>query len=193
MKKSSLLAPTLFAALVACQSPAQRADAPAASLMSEVTAKSLFDRGLVAHRNGDSTRAEQYLAAALEKGYPAHEALPILVAACLQSERFDTALYYSRAHLTRNPNNASLRYLVASLHFAVGQDDRAQTQLEQVIDEAPQLAEAHFLLGLLAHERLRDPRLARRALNKYLALAPHGAHSAEAKSMLQRPPTGKIK
>lgn len=185
MKRSSVATWVLCALLSAACAAGQRGprSSPEASAPS---AEHLFVQGLDAHRQGDSTRAEQYLAAAMERGYPEQEALPVLVAACLQGERYDTALYYARAHLKRHPADAQLRYLVASLHFAVGQDDKARLALEQLLVQAPGMARAHYLLGVLAFERLRDARLARRAFESYLALAPSGEHSAEVRALLRR-------
>lgn len=151
-----------------------------------LSAEALFQRGLDARRVGDNTRAEQYLAAALEHGYPAKKGFPVLLDLCLATDRFDTALYYARARLLHQPHDWTLRYLVATLHLAAGQEGRAIPEIERLIDEEPRRSEPHYLHAVVARDHLRDSRLAAHDFRQYLALAPTGPHAAEARAFLRR-------
>jgi tetratricopeptide (TPR) repeat protein len=149
----------------------------------------LFAEGLAAKAAGDVARAEQYFAAALERGYPIAEVMPALLSASIGADRFDSALYYAHAHLINNPKDVALRYLVASLHLAVGQNARAREQLELLTEVSPQHPQAHYLLAILARDDRHDASNARRAaqeFTRYLALAPDGRHAAEARSFINR-------
>lgn len=151
----------------------------------------LFERGVAAHRSGDTTVAEQYLMAALERGHPPAEVIPILLATCIAGDRFDTALHYARGQLLKNPRNWRLRYLVATLHLATGQDERALDETQRMVEEEPDRPEPRYLLGVIGRDHLRDDALATRAFREYLALDPEGAHASEARRFLRkdaRPP-----
>src|SRR5438046_1877782 len=90
---------TCLVALVASCAPATVATRPTTPPPEPLSAEALYQRGLEARAVGDNTRAEQYLAAALERGYPAKEGFPALLGLCLAADRFDTALHYARARL----------------------------------------------------------------------------------------------
>lgn len=187
MNRRALPAVTALALLAGCASasgrhpPASPSEPPA-----ELSAERLYERGLEAGRTGDSTRAEQYLAAALERGYPAEQAFPELLGTCIAADRFDVALHYARARLLHRPQAWALRYLVASLHLATGQDAPALVEIERLIAERPERGEPHYLHGVVARDHLRDPRRAQRAFQRYLQLAPRGPHAAEARAFLRR-------
>lgn len=177
------LALVLAAGLAGCATGAPRAPDPALG----ETARDLFAEGLRAQRAGDGVRAEQYLAAAFEQGHPAHEVMPALLAVCIAADRYETALSYARARLLAAPEDWPLRYLVAALEVALGQAERARTELDELVAVDPTRAEPHFLLAVLARDHDRDAQAARRAFAAYLARAPAGRHAAEARRFLRRP------
>ncbi len=133
---------------------------------------------------GDLVRSEQYLVAALNKGHSSHEVLPLLVEVCVRGNRYDTALFHTKPFLERDPANWRLRYLMATLHSAVGREDRAIEHLEQVLVDAPTEPDAHYTLGRLLWARNDKPR-AVLLLQQYLELAPDGGHVASASSLLR--------
>ena len=149
------------------------------------SAQTLYETGQKAHRSGDTTRAEQYLLAALERGYPVEKVFPALLETCIVGDRYDTALHYARARLIRTPDDAGLRYLVASLHLAAGQPSRARQEVEQLIADHPSLPEPNFLLGVIGRDHTYDGPSALRSFRRYLALAPTGPHAAEARRYLR--------
>ena len=158
--------------------------APAGDPLDGVSADLLYQRGIEAHRRGDSERAEQYLLAALDRGLPAEQGLPALLAVCIAADRYDAALQHARGQLLRAPRDAGLHYLVAALHSAVGDVAAATDELERVFELEPDLPEAHWLLAVVLEPRADErPRVAA-ALTRYLALAPEGAHADEARHRL---------
>lgn len=182
MNQLRQLVTTMLVSALACAC----ATVPTAGQEQAPTAESLFQQGLAAQQTGDSTRAEQYLAAALESGASEQKVLPVLLATCLSGDRYDTALHYARRHLLRHPDDWSLRYLVANLHFATGQEERARKETERLIEEQPKQPEPHYLLALVEAERPRGQASTVAALNRYLTLAPRGPHANDARRMLRR-------
>jgi len=168
----------LLLSLGACATAASSSQAPSAS--------ALFEQGVAAHQASDSTRAEQYLSAALEAGVPEERVLPPLLQTCLASDRYDTALHYARRRLLRHPEDWYLRYLVANLHLATGQPERARLETERLIEERPQAADPHYLMALVTSDLPRGRNQTVQSLHRYLAIAPHGPHAADAKRMLRR-------
>jgi Flp pilus assembly protein TadD len=176
----------LVATSSACATTATGSGGKTPQVLDERTPEALFQRGVEAQRTGDGTRAEQYYAAAMARGYPAERAFPALLNLCLVSDRYDTALYYARARLLEEPNNWSLRYLAATLALAAGQEERALDEIQRLIDERPKRPEPHYLMGVVARDHLRDKRLAVSSFNQYLAMAPGGPHAAEARLFIRR-------
>ncbi|HEY0715335.1 MAG TPA: tetratricopeptide repeat protein [Polyangia bacterium] len=176
-------------AIAVCASACATASSGAGArpqVLDDRTPEALFQRGVEAQRSGDGTRAEQYYAAALSRGYPAERAFAALLNVCLVSDRYDTALYYARARLREQPQNWSLRYLAATLALAAGQEERAVEELQRLIDERPKRPEPHYLMGVVARDHLRDKKLAVTSFNRYLAMSPTGPHAAEARLFLRR-------
>jgi len=113
------------------------------------TAEELFQRGRESADRGDTVRAEEYLQLALDKGYDRRRALPVLLNVCLSSGRLRSALNYAEPELRLRPDDPELRYLVASIHLALGQRDEARNELEQLLRSAPTQAAALYLLGIV--------------------------------------------
>jgi|SRR5690606_6725662 len=150
-----------------------------------VTAEELFRRGVLLIRAGDSVRAEQYIAAAIDRGFPEEQAMPALMHACVQSSRLSAALTYAEPYLARRPNEWPLRLLVASIHMGLEQHERARQELDRVLRDAPEEPpEAHYFLGVLLRDELEDVEGAREHFRRYLALAPDGNHREEALALL---------
>jgi predicted Zn-dependent protease len=121
----------------------------------------------------------------LSRGYPVNKAFPALIGVCIGADRFDTALYYARARLLKEPGDWSLRYLVATLLVSAGQDHQAVVEIHRLIDEQPGRPEPHYLLAVVARDTLGNRRLAVESFGTYLSLAPGGSHVPEARAFLK--------
>ena len=174
------LAPATLLVALGCAAAQPRPGGPPAP--SRAPGHELFEQGRRAALRGDSLRAEQYLTLAIEEGYPREKTLPLLLRACLDGSRLRAALDHARAHLRERPGAPRLRYLVATLYESLEQRDLAKLELEQLLAEQPDDADAHYLSGVLALES--DPGRARDHFLAYLDLAPQGARAAEVRSRL---------
>jgi tetratricopeptide (TPR) repeat protein len=144
----------------------------------------LYERGRAFAAFGDHTRGQQYLSLALDAGGNPSVILPLLIRVCIEGERFLAALDYGRAYLKQSPDDARLRFVVASLEAAVGDAAAALAELRVVTEESPQDAEAHYALASLVREKHGDPYEADRHFREYLRILPAGPHSSEARAAL---------
>lgn len=153
--------------------------------LDSITAEELYRRGVLLVQAGDSVRAEQYIAAAIDRGFSEEQAMPALMHACVQASRLSAALNYAEPYLARHPGQWPLRLLVASIHMGLAQHERARAELDRVLRDAPEdPPEAHYFLGVLLRDELEDMEGAREHFRRYLALAPEGAHRDEALAAL---------
>ncbi|MEM9068504.1 MAG: tetratricopeptide repeat protein [Myxococcota bacterium] len=154
--------------------------------MEGVEAERLYNHGTALAGRGDLVRAEQYIVAAIERGYSREEALPTLLQVCVAGQRHAAALRHAEPYLRDHPDNWSLRYVVATLHLGLGRVSRAQSELEQVIEDAPQEANPYYTLGTMYRDQMQDEEEATRWFNRYLELAPRGDHAAEVRRWLDQ-------
>ncbi|MFW6197531.1 MAG: tetratricopeptide repeat protein [Myxococcota bacterium] len=152
---------------------------PVGDPLADVGGRALYQRGLALGERGDFVRAEQYLAAAIERGYPEDRALPKLLHVCIGASRLRAALSYAEPYLAAHPNAWSLRYLVASIHLGLGRVDEAQELLEQTVRTVPEQAGPHYLLAVLLRDERDDPEKAAEHFRAYLDRAPDDATHAE--------------
>ncbi|MDH5491710.1 MAG: tetratricopeptide repeat protein [Myxococcales bacterium] len=131
---------------------------------------------------GDMVRAEQYLSAAMERGYPEDRVVPQLIRVCVASSRISAALSYAEPYLAAHPTQWRLRYLVATLHLGLRRIPEAVADLEAVIGQRPEDPTAHYTLGIILRDHIGDGHGAREHFSRYLELAPEGAHAEEARS-----------
>jgi predicted Zn-dependent protease len=150
-----------------------------------MTAGELFDRGLAMEKAGRYIRAEQYLFLAAAGGYPEEKTLPVLLQVCLAASRLRAALNHAEPYLARHPDHSSLRFLVASIHIALGQPQSARRQLLKIVTRHPAHAPAHYLLGVVMRDALNDPGSARESFTAYLMIEPQGEHADEAHAYLR--------
>lgn len=179
-------APVLLFGVTACggaQSTPQQIPDPLEGVDAEV----LFERGVRLAHAGDMVRAEQYLSEALEGGYPETEVVPYLIRVCVASSRMNSALGHAEPYLQAHPEDWSLRYLVATIHLGLGNVARARNELEHVISQAPDEANPYFSLGVVHRDELEDREQARAYFQRYVELAPEGAHASEANALLNPP------
>lgn len=137
---------------------------------------------------GDTLRAEQYALLALRQGHPEPQVIVPLVQACLASSRLRAALVYAEPFLRRHPDHVRLRYLVATVYLGLGHAAAAERELSRVTVRQPALPEAHYLGGVIARDAFGDLPEARTRFERYLALAPSGAHAPELRAWLSEQP-----
>jgi tetratricopeptide (TPR) repeat protein len=185
------LAPVLSAlALLGTQAcaptPAQQVARDAHVVETERTPEKLVARGEGFAQLGDLTRAEQYLAAALEAGADPKTVLPTLLRICIIGHRYRVAIGYATTYLDEHPEDAHLRFVVAELRAALDDGDGARKDLARVLETEPENAGAHFAYAKLLRDGLDDVLGADAEFRRYLALAPSGEHAEEAKGALLR-------
>ncbi|GMV18664.1 MAG: tetratricopeptide repeat protein [Polyangiaceae bacterium] len=154
------------------------------TVRAEQTKDKLLERGKLFARVGDYTRASQYLSAALDAGASPEEVLPLLMRVFVVSGRFRTAIQLGEQELTKRPEQHALRFLVGTLHAAVGRSDLAREHLERVVAAQPKHAEAHYALAVLLRDGENDPVGADQHFREYLKLEPKGPHAEEARGSL---------
>ncbi len=177
---------TIFAAAAACgpKTPAEKAQADLDAVRSEATTEKLIDRGKAFASVGDSTRAEEYLVAALEQGANPKEVMPILMNVCISAGRYRVAIQYAETHLRRHPDDARTRLVVGTLYAALGENKPARENLELAVEQRPNDPNAHYALAVLARDGDNDLVEADKHFREYLRLDPNGAHAEEARSSL---------
>jgi tetratricopeptide (TPR) repeat protein len=137
---------------------------------------------------GDTTRAEEYFAMAIDAGGDENKIIPLLLGVCVQDGRYRVAIGYAENHLRRHPNDVSARFVLGTIYAAVGDAPGAKAELEKVLVARPAEAQAHFALAVLVRDQ-GDRAAADRHFREYLRLAPQGAYAEEARaSLLQAVP-----
>ena len=143
--------------------------------------------GLEFARAGDSVRAEQYLAAALDSGADPNVALLPLLKLCIKASRFEAAAQYAEIYLKEVAAKRELEMLLGGLFVTLDQSDKAILHLGRVTKNYPQYALAHFLLGRLLLTQEGAIELADQHFRTYLKLEPEGHYASEAReSLLKR-------
>jgi len=184
----------LVAGLLTCAAcgpttPADKAQADMATFRKEATTANLLDRGKAFASVGDTTRAEEYLAAALDQGADPREVLPILLQVCVQTGRYRSAIQHAENHLRKHPDDLRTRFVVGTLYAGIGETKDAKNALDIVVTARPDDAKAHYTLAILARDNENDVVGADRHFREYLRIEPNGAHAEEARaSLLKRMP-----
>jgi tetratricopeptide (TPR) repeat protein len=168
--------------LLACSAPAQK---PVESARAQLKDSSLLiERGRAYGEAGDFTRAEQYLTAALAAGGKASVILPPLLKACVESGHLRLASEHAEAQLSRDPNDAHLRFLAGALHASLGNRAMARQHLEQAASALTEDANVQFSVAAFFRDDLQDRVDADPYFRDYLKLAPKGEHAEEARASL---------
>ena len=181
---------SMITLLVACgPSLATEAEEPPGDPIADVAAEDLFQMGVVQARRGDLIRSEQYIGAAIARGFPKQQALPILLRVCVAGSRLRAALAHAEPYLIDHPEDWALRYLVASIQLGLGDLEEARSSLDRVIETAPEEASPRYLLGVVLAKSGENGE-ARRRFEQYLEMAPEGEQAVaatEALSELENP------
>jgi len=142
--------------------------------------------GLLQARQRDLLRAEQYLSAARSHGYDEPTVVYWLVRVCVAAGRYHSALDHAARYLRDNPANWRLRLVVASIHEALGDHERARRELEQIVSDQPTTPLPRYRLALLYSLHPSEQKRAVPHYEAYLALDPEGVHAAEVETLLAR-------
>jgi tetratricopeptide (TPR) repeat protein len=173
--------------LGACAAPQTRVDtAEASAIRARAAQDEMLRQSQVFARAGDWMRAEQYVALALEQGADSARATRLLVDACVRGQRYRAAAEHAERHLRTHPADSELRLVRALLLLGLDEPTSAARELEQLLRLDPAHALAHFALGSLQLENVRDPISADKHFRAYLALAPQGEYAERARSLLLR-------
>lgn len=162
------------------------AEPPTSDPMANINAQQLYQAGLAMARAGDTVRAEQYLVASLQRGMPEARVIPQLMTVCVQGSRYRAAVGYAEPYLARNPRDWRLRYLVGTILAGLEEHQAARREIEAVLADNAQHADAHYLLASLLRERFNDPVSADAHYRRYLEIEPGGRHAEEARAGLLR-------
>jgi len=174
-----------MAALTGCApTAAAQVKADMAVMKSEGGPDKLVDRGKAFASINDTTRAEQYFAAAIASGADERAVIPLLLTVCAQDGRYRVAIQYAEGYLKGHPGDLRVRFVLGTLYAAVNEPDLARTALGVVVDARPEDADAHFALGVLLRDTDHDFAGADRQFREYIRLKPRGAHAEEAQASL---------
>ena len=147
--------------------------------LAAVSSEELFVLGVVHARSGDLLRAEQYLNAARQLGQDESAVVYWLVRVCVAAGRYQSALSHAADYLRAHPSDWSLRFVVASIHEALGDVARARSELERIVAAQPDRPLPRYRLAMLYRTRQGDQERARAQLEAYLRLSPKGPHAPE--------------
>jgi Tfp pilus assembly protein PilF len=175
----------LAAALLAgCAStPGERLKTNVKEFQEEQSPDKLFERGKGFAAVGDTTRAEEYLTAALAAGADDKKVVPVLVRVCIRDQRFRSGIEHAENYLNKHPGDTGTRFILGTMYVAVGDMGKAKTELSRVVAEKPDLAGAQYALGVV-YKEMNDPVAADHNFRAYLRLEPHGEYAPEAQSSL---------
>ncbi len=181
-KAAAFLALLILSA--SCMSQRQAAKGPPpVDPITNVAADELRTSGLAFGRRGDLIRAQQYLSAALEKGYEETVVVPELVKVCIASSRLRAALSFAEPYLAHNPGDAGMQYVVATIHMALGNLREALKRLDGALRADELMTDARYSMAVVAF-RQGDLPSARMRLEEYLRFAPKGRYAPHARTML---------
>jgi tetratricopeptide (TPR) repeat protein len=178
------LAGALGAASGCAATPAAKVKADMAVMKQEGGPDKLVDRGKAFANVGDTTRAEQYFAAAITSGADERVVVPLLLSVCVQDGRYRVAIQYAETYLKSHPGDLRVRFVLGTLYSAVNEAEPARQALSTVVDARPEDADAHFALGVLLRDSDHDYAGADRQFREYIRLKPRGAHAEEAQASL---------
>ncbi len=179
-----LLLPQCLAMISGCHHAVLHQGSELQAELTTVTSQDLFFLGVSHARSGDLLRAEQYLTAARRRGYDEASAIYWLVRVCVAASRYRSALRHAAQYLRDHPAHWPLRLVVASIHEALGDLVRAESELEHIVKSAPDSPLPHYRLALLYRLTDDDGVRSKAHLEEYLKLMPRGPHAAEAQSIL---------
>lgn len=162
----------------------EKMKADVTSFQKEQTPDKLFERGKGFASVGDWTRAEEYLAAAIEAGADERKVMPVLLQVCAADHRYRVAIAYAEPYVQKHPDDVATHFVLGTLYAAVGEAVQAKSELGRVLAAKPNAANAHFALAVVMRDHDNDLVAADRHFREYLRLEPRGQHAEEARASL---------
>ncbi len=144
----------------------------------------LVEHGKTFAERGDFTRAQQYYAAAIAAGGKSEVILPQLLKACIAGGDLRVATEYAENELSRNPDDAHLRFLTGALLAQIGNRPDARSHLVQAAKQLDKDANVQFSVATFFRDDMHDRVEADPYFREYLKLSPRGEHAAEARGSL---------
>jgi tetratricopeptide (TPR) repeat protein len=132
-----------------------------------------FIRGLIAATTGQKDEAMQYFRAADKSEFPPKESaqMKMLAEALYRFEEYALAAQAYRVYLSHFPQDADARLQLAVSYFSSTAFDRAQEQLQQVYEKAPDMPQVNYYMGRVFLEK-KDHEEARRRFEAELKINP---------------------
>lgn len=180
----TLLVATVALAATGCGANAIEQKKPSAAMSPLKDSALLAQQGEQYAEAGDFTRAQQYYAAAIAAGGKSSVILPHLLRACIAAGDVRLASEYAETELSRNPDNARLRFLTGALHAQVGNRETARKHLMQAASDLKDDPKVQFSVATFFRDDLKDVVGADPYFREYLRLAPRGEHAPEARGSL---------
>ena len=174
------MALALASALVACESRPRSVQDNLQKAREEQAPDKLLARGRGFASVGDLTRAEEYLVAALDAGADPRATMAALLDVCVRAGKYRVAIQYAEAFLKQHPGDDGTRFVLGTLHAAVGDVAAARQELERVVTSRPRDTRARWTLAVLLRDQAQDPVAADPHFRAYLDAGPN-AHAEEAR------------
>jgi tetratricopeptide (TPR) repeat protein len=139
-----------------------------------------FIRGLMAATTGQKEEAMQYFQAADRSEFPPQDSpqMKMLAEALYRFEEYALAARAYQVYLSHFPQDAAARLQLAESYFSSTAFDRAQEQLQQVYEKAPDTPQVNYYMGRVSLEK-KDHDEARRRFEAELKINP-GSYPAMA-------------
>ena len=103
--------------------------------------------GLALMSTGDQDGAQKAFEQALKNDPNSFESNLRMGVLLKESQNYEGALQHLRHALDVRPDDLGLRYQIAVIELAQGQVEKAQSDLEEIVKEAPNFTEAHVSLA----------------------------------------------
>ena len=166
------------------KAPQQKAQQYGEIIRRETTPARLQARGEAAAMAGDLTRAEQYFVAAMKSGGPERLLITRLLVVCTTDNRYPAAATYGEEYLHRHPGDTEVRYAVSTIYIGLGDLTRARDGLRTVVEERPDLADAHYALASVLRDSGESLLDADKQFREYIRLSPAGEYAEAARASL---------
>ncbi len=146
-----------------------------------------YNRAREYHRRGDRDRAIFFFTRAIENDDSMADAFIGLGTIYIETGDAELAKDAYRLALERRPGDATTRYNYALALHALGERDAAAAETARVLREQPDLANAHYLMGVLLAEDAARRNEARAHFQRFLALAPDHDNAPVVRRWLDEP------
>ena len=178
------LALALAGAPGCAKSPQQKAKQDFELIQRETTPERLIARGDAAAMSGDLTRAEQYFVAATKAGGDERLLTKRLLVVCISGSRYSAAAAYAEEYLHKHPTDIDVRYALSTVYIGLGELARARDGLRLVVEQRPDIAEAHYALASVLRDGGDSLLDADRECREYIRLSPDGEYAEAARASL---------